>query len=132
MELKNYFENAKGTGILATADKGGQVDLAVYSRPHMMEDGTVALIMADRLSHHNLQSNDHAAYLFLEHGPGYKGTRLFLTKIHEEKDSDRLYELRRRTYPAKGQDGKSRFLVFFKVDRVLPLVGAGEEEEELQ
>ena len=123
MELKNYFEKNRGVGILATADGDGKVDAAVYARPHVMDDGTIAMIMRDRLSHHNLQSNPHAAYLFHEDGPGYKGKRLFLTKVREEKDSELLGSLRRREYPDKKDEAK--FLVFFKVDQELPLVGSG-------
>jgi hypothetical protein len=80
MELKEYFEKVKGMGVLATSDSEGKVDVAIYAKPHFMDDGTIALIMADKLSHHNLESNGHAAYLFKEEGPGYKGVRLFLTK----------------------------------------------------
>ena len=123
MDLKEYFENTKGVGIMATADGDGKVDAAVYARPHVMEDGTIAMIMRDRLSHHNLQTNSHAAYLFHEDGPGYKGKRLFLTKIREEKDTELLKSLRRRQYP--DTKGESKFLVFFKVDQELPLVGSG-------
>lgn len=128
-DLKEYFENVKGTGVLATADAEGRVDVAIYAKPHFMDDGTIAFIMADRLTHHNLQSNNHAAYLFREEGPGYKGTRLFLTKLREEKDSELLYAIRSKRYASEPEEGKSRFLVFFKVDKVLPLVGAGRDPE---
>ena len=46
-ELREYFENVKGRGVLATSDEKGMVDAAVYRTPHFMEDGTVAFIMAD-------------------------------------------------------------------------------------
>ena len=123
MELKKYFEDNRGVGVLATADGDGKVDAAVYARPHVMDDGTIAMIMRDRLSHHNLQTNPHAAYLFHEEGPGYRGKRLFLTKIQEEKDSELLNSLRRRQSPHKQDEAK--FLVFFKVDQELPLIGSG-------
>ena len=123
MELKDYFENTKGTGVMATANGDGKVDAAIYARPHFMEDGTLAVIMRDRLTHKNLQSNDSATFLFIEDGPGYKGKRLFLTKIREEQDSELLYSLRRRQYPNDKEEAK--FLVFFKLDMELPLVGAG-------
>ena len=123
MDLKEYFESKKGVGILATADGDGKVDAAVHARPHVMEDGTIAMIMHDRLTHHNLQTNSHAAYLFHEDEPGYKGKRLFLTKIQEEKDTDLLKSLCRRQYPDKREEVK--FLVFFKVDQELPLIGNG-------
>lgn len=124
MELKEYFETTEGKGILATADGNGQVDAAIYARPHFLDDGTVALIMRDRLTHHNLQSNPHACFMFIEKGPGYKGKRLFLSKVKEEQDSELLQSLQRRQY-IDAQD-EARFLVFFKIDKELPLVGAGE------
>jgi hypothetical protein len=128
MDLGEYFENLTGTGVLATADDQGRVDVAVYARPHVMDRETIAFIMPDRLTHHNLQSNNHAAYLFMEEGSGYKGIRLFLTKVREEEDSELLHSIRRRKYPSeKGEEEGFRFLVFFKVDKVLPLIGAGKE-----
>jgi hypothetical protein len=129
MDLQDYFDKTKGTGVLATADKEGKVDLAIYAKPHVMDKETVAFIMADRLTHHNLQSNSHAAYLFKEEGTGYRGTRLFLTKLREEQDSDLLYAIRSKRYPSEKEEGKLRFLVLFKVDKVLPLVGAGRDPD---
>ena len=123
MNLKDYFANTKGFGVLATADGDGKVDAAVYSRPHVMEDGNLAVIMRDRLTHHNLQSNPHATYLFKEDGPGYKGKRLFITKVREEQDTELLNSLRRRQYLDEKDEAK--FLVFFKLDKELPLIGAG-------
>jgi len=128
MDLREYFENVKGSGVLATADDQGHVDVAVYASPHIMDENTIAFIMPDRLTHHNLQSNSHAAYLFREDGPGYKGVRLFLTKVREEKDSELLHSIRRKKYAAeKGEEETSRFLVFFTVDKTLPLIGAGKD-----
>ena len=129
MDLGEYFDKIEGTGVLATSDKEGKVDAAVYAKPHVMDKETVAFIMADRLTHHNLQSNNHAAYLFKEEGSGYRGIRLFLTRQREEQDSDLLYSIRNKRYPAEKEDGKTRYLVFFKVDEVLPLVGAGRDPE---
>ncbi len=127
MNYADYFEKTKGKGILATADSEGSVDAAVYARPHVFDDGTLGFIMADRLTHHNLQSNPHAAYLFMEDGQGYKGKRLFLTKAREEKNSELLKSIRRRSYP--GRENEDKFLVFFRIDKVLPLIGSEEGEE---
>ena len=123
MDLAEYFENTKGIGVLATADAEGRVDAAIYARPHIMEDGTLAMIMRDRLTHHNLQSNPHATFLFVENGPGYKGIRLFLRKLREEQDTDLLKELKRKQYVADQDEPK--FLVFFETLKKLPLIGDG-------
>jgi hypothetical protein len=126
MDLKEYFESTKGFGVMTTADSQGQVDAAVYARPHVMDDGTLASIMSDRLTHENLKSNPHAAYLFLEEGGGYRGKRLFLTKIREEEDSELIQEICRRCYPRDLEAKEARFLVIFRIDKELPLVGVGE------
>ena len=102
MDLRSYFENTKGHGVLGTADEQGRVNMAIFSRPHVFDDQTIAFIMPDRLTHSNLQSKPHAAYLFMEDGPGYRGKRLYLTKIREEQDTELLRSLRRRVYlPAR-------------------------------
>jgi hypothetical protein len=126
MKLSEYFENSKGVGILSTADKDGKVNSAIYGRPHFMEEDTVAFIAADRLTHANLQTNPSAVYLYKEQN-SYEGKRLYLIKIREEKDSPLIDEIRRRKYNnADGKDkSESRFLVYFKVDKVLPLIGDG-------
>jgi len=125
MKLGEYFDKVKGLGVLSTANSSGKVDSAVYARPHVVDEQTVAFIMGDRLSHANLQSNPHAAYLFKEEGPKYNGKRLYLTKVREEKDSPMIEQIRRKKYPEiEGQyEGMTKFLVFFQVDRVLPLIG---------
>jgi hypothetical protein len=125
-QLKDYFAHTVGFGVLATADGEGRVNLAVYARPHVLEDGTLAMIMRDRLNHHNLQTNPHAAYLFREQGDAYRGRRLHLTKVAEEKDTPRIAELKRRqTTMLRETDPGPLFLVIFRVDRVMPLIGPG-------
>ena len=126
MDLKNYFENTKGLGVLATADSEGKVDVAVYARPHVLDDTHVAFIMSDRLSHANLQSNGQAAYMFIEEGGGYQGKRLYLTKVSEETDTVKIAEVRRKQRKqSKPEDDK--FLVTFSVNTILPAVGNNEE-----
>ena len=126
MNLSEYFKNTKGVGVLATADSDGKVDAAIYARPHIMEDGSIAFIMRDRLSHANLQSNPNAAFLFMEDGSGFKGKRLYLIKTREEENGELIKELSRRAYKAD-QEGlnESKFLVFFKLEKELPLIGSG-------
>jgi hypothetical protein len=128
MELRDYFESVKGHGVLASADSKGRVDAAIYSRPHVLADGRLALIMRDRLTHKNLESNPHAAYLFVEEGPGYRGKRLFLTKLGEEENEERVRDFCRRCYPKSLMpEGERRFVTYFQVDEVLPLVGSVEK-----
>ena len=126
MKLSDYFEKAKGKGVIATADSKGKVGTAVYARPHFLGDKTAVFIMADRLMHKNLQSNPSASYLFAEEGPRYRGKRLFLTRIKEVQDPDLVNQLRRRGCCPVDESYKQgkRFVVYFKVNKVLPLIGS--------
>ena len=65
MSLKEFFENTKGTGILATADSSGNVDIALYAKPFVIDEKTIAFIMLNKLSYANIQSNPKAAYKIL-------------------------------------------------------------------
>ncbi|MFP4392690.1 MAG: pyridoxamine 5'-phosphate oxidase family protein [Desulfohalobiaceae bacterium] len=125
MQLRDYFENTSGIGVLSTADSQGNVNSAIYARPHVMEDGSLAMIMRDRLSHKNLESNPKASYLFLEQDSGYKGKRFHLSKIAEEQDQEKIQALRRRAYKDDHLNQEASFLVYFQVDQELPLIGSG-------
>jgi hypothetical protein len=125
MKLSEYFEKTKGRGIIATADSNGLVNTAVYARPHFMDEENVAFIMADRLTHKNLEGNPQAAYLFMEAGEKYFGKRLYLRKTKEEKNAELINKIRRReSCPLdEGYQEKDRFLAYFHIDKVLPLIG---------
>lgn len=122
--LQEYFEKTKGTGVLATADSKGKVDAAIYSHPHFLEEGTLAFIMRDRLTHHNLQSNPSATFLFIEEGSEYKGKRLFLRKVREENNPELIRKIKRRKYTDENQE--PMYLVYFAIDQEMPLIGSQE------
>lgn len=126
MKLEDYFENTKGVGVLSTADDKGKVNAAIYGRPHFADEHTVAFIASDRLTHANLKKNPSAIYLFKEDG-SYKGYRLYLTKTREEKDSPLIEIIRRKKYKgiARKDNTESKYLIYFEVDKVLPLIGDG-------
>jgi hypothetical protein len=123
MNWKDYFEKTTGKGFLATGGRSGEVDIAIYSRPHIMEDGTLAFGMTDRLTHANLQENPYAVYAFNE--KGYKGVRLYLEKVKEETEGPLLEEIRERAdeVVCPGTGDAIKFVVYFRITKDLPLVG---------
>lgn len=123
MNLKEYFEQTEGTGVLATADSDGNVDAAIYARPHVIDEETVAFIMNERLSYKNVCSNPRAAYLFLEETAGYKGKRLYLTKVKEESDREVINSIRRRKTEKYEEGDSKKYLVYFRVERIRALIG---------
>jgi hypothetical protein len=123
MRWKSYFTSTKGTGYLATADRAGKVDIAVYSRPHVLKDETLAFGMGNRLTHTNLAENPHAVYAFNE--GHYQGVRLYLEKLREETSGPLLEEIRAAAdeIVGPGTAGFVKFVVHFRVVKDLPLVG---------
>ena len=122
MNQSEYFENTAGTGVLATADSEGNVDVAIYARPHVIEENTIAFIMNERLSYKNITSNPKAAYLFLEDTPDYKGKRLYLTKTKEETNKALIDSIRRKSEKHHEVDS-NKHLVYFSVYKIRALVG---------
>ena len=127
MTLKEYFQAVKGTGILATADDAGMVDAAVYSRPHITADGTLAFIMRERLTLSNLQTNPHATYLFVESSSHLKGVRLFMKKIGQDQDKKLIDQMTRRSLtPEEDRAAGPKHIVYFSLEKALSLVGPNE------
>ncbi len=122
MNIKDYFDKAEGMGVLSTADGNGNVDSAIYARPHVLGPDTLSFIMRPRRSYANLQSNPKAVYLFVEKAPGYRGKRIYLEKIHEESDPQEIEKVRRGSH-GHGVDEDQAKLVTFEISEVRPLVG---------
>jgi hypothetical protein len=122
MDYKNYFNSTTGKGFLSTANSNGEVNTAFYSRPYVLDDGTLVFGMTDRLTHANLQENPHAIYAFNE--SGYSGRRFYLKKIKEETEGSILKQVKESAnkcvFPGAGSFVK--FVVHFKVTKDLPLV----------
>ena len=127
MNLETYFAEKQGVGVLSTADAKGIVNSAIYARPHPEGTDTIKFIMRDKRTRANLLENVKANYLFLEHERGYKGIRMYLTKVAEEEDREAIQAMSRRPAIEKGGE-EARFLVTFKFDKVIALVGDDEME----
>lgn len=120
MSLKEFFENAKGTGILATSDANGNVDIALYAKPLVIDEKTIAFIMLNKLSYNNLQANPKAAYMFLQEN--FQGKRLYLKKIKEDNDQSKINEMLRHKYDDPEVLAKEKALVYFEVEKDIPIL----------
>jgi hypothetical protein len=129
MNLKSYFETHEGTGVLATCDPNTTVNMALYVKPLVVNQTTVAFVMRQRLSHQNLKKLPRASYLFIEKGKSshdYNGIRLYLMVQREEINQTIIKEMHKKEpwiYPES--DDSEKFLVFFSVTHIRPLVGDG-------
>lgn len=121
-ELKTYFENRNGLAVLSTCDSAGNVNAAVYGKPHFIDNDVFALIMNDRVSHANLETNPRAAYLFVEETSKSNGIRIYLKKTGETDDPAEIERHRKHHGKDDASAGKKLFLVKFEVERTREII----------
>ena len=125
MTFSEYFEKAKGIGVLATTDAAGQVNQAIYAKPLFLEkddDGTCSFIMAQPPDPRQRRPQPQHSYLFIEEGKDFVGKRLSMIVREEEFDPEKIKAIRRRNnLPIS--DEECKYLVHFHIEGVRPLIG---------
>ena len=123
MNLEEYFEDAKGRGILATSDSDGNTNAALYSRPYIIDEDTVAFSMLERRSYSYIQSNPRAAFLWVENSPGHNGVRLYLEVTGEELDPEKVKQIKSTRKSHRAPRDVPKHLIYFKVTQTRSLIG---------
>lgn len=123
MKLAELFP-VGGKGVIATADGGGVVNIAIYARPHIIDDETLAWGMTNGRSYNNLKENPRASYLYMAPVQGFSGWRLTL-ELKEIEDSGELLEkIRKSTKEIVGPEAGVlvKHVGYFRVTEVRPLI----------
>ncbi len=126
MKLSDYFADKNGIGVLSTANKNGEVNSAIYAKPHVKSDNEVSFIMRNKKTRANLQENPQAHFLFIEKDSGFKGIRVTLIMTEESDDENLIKKLSRRA----SSDNEEKYLVSFLLNKAIELVG--DEDIELE
>lgn len=80
-ELREMFNKRPRIGALSTSDGKGNVNVAVFGSPQMIDDNTIVMGIGNNRSYRNLQQNPKAAFIIMEPGstaPEWKGVRVYL------------------------------------------------------
>jgi hypothetical protein len=123
MKLSELFTEW-GKGVMATSDALGIVNTAIYARPHVVDEATVAWGMTEGRTHQNIVENPHAAYLFLTGDRGFVGCRLTLKLLKIEESGEMLKEIRLCTERAVNPAAALaiRYAVWFTVTEIRPAI----------
>jgi hypothetical protein len=113
-----------GKGIIASSDAEGRVNIAVYARPHVVDERTLAWGMTEGRTWSCVKGNPRAAFLYLYPGPGYAGVRLSLVLKELRNEGEMLEEIRTRTAEIVSPAAAAavNHVAFFEVEEVRPLV----------
>ena len=83
-ELMELFNKYPRIGALATANKEGDVNVAVFGSPRMVDENTVVMGIGNNRSYRNLQRNPKAVFIVMEPGEtvrDWKGARVYLEAV---------------------------------------------------
>ena len=123
MKLLELFKEA-GRGVIATSNTQGEVNVAIYATPHVVDDSTLAWGMTEGRTYHNIMENPRAAYLFMYAGGGYTGARLGLKLKGIENSGDMLDVIKARTLEIVGAGAAEavKHVAYFTVVEIRPLI----------
>jgi hypothetical protein len=126
-QVMRMFNKKTRIGALATADKDGNVDAAVFGSPRMIDEDTVIMAIGDNRSFQNLQENPKASFIVIEPGESpteWKGARLYLELDSFERYGELLDSFRKNIREVAGDRSANAIVaaVRFKITDVRGLV----------
>jgi hypothetical protein len=121
------FNKETRIGALATADKNGNVNAAVFGSPRMVDEETVIMAIGDNRSLQNLQENPKASFIVIEPGESrteWKGARVYLELDTFERYGELLDSFREKIRKVAGDQSANAIIaaIRFKVTDVRPLI----------
>ncbi len=128
--VMEMFNKETRIGTLATANRNGDVNAAVFGSPRMIDENTVIMAIGDNRSFHNLQENPKASFIVVEPGEAptaWKGVRLYLAVETMERYGELLDSFRENIRSVAGDRSADAIVaaIRFKVTDVRPLIAPG-------
>ena len=126
-QVMKMFNQKNRIGALATADKSGNVNAAVFGSPRMIDEDTVIMAIGDNRSLQYLQENPKASFIVIEPGAApmeWKGARLYLEMASFERYGELLDSFRENIRKVAGDKSADAIIaaIRFKIMDVRPLV----------
>jgi hypothetical protein len=126
-ELMALFNKQPRLGTLSTANKLGDVNVAVFGSPRMVDENTIVMGMGDNRSFRNLERNPKAAFIVMEPGKtpsDWKGARIYLEAVDMETGGPFYEEIKQSIAKQWGQETADRVhaAIRFKITEVRPII----------
>jgi hypothetical protein len=126
-ELMTLFNKYPRIGTLSTANAEGEVNVAVFGSPRMIDENTVVMGIGQNRSLRNLQRNPKAAFIVMEPGEtvmDWKGARVYLEATDMETEGEFYDEIKQNIAKAAGKQAADMVhaAIRFKITEVRPIV----------
>lgn len=125
--VMEMFNKQSRIGALATSNKNGDVNVAVFGSPQMINEETIIMAIGDNRSYRYLQENPKASFIVIEPGESmteWKGVRLYLEASEFERYGEVLDSFREKIRKVAGNASANaiKAAIRFKIVDVRPLI----------
>jgi hypothetical protein len=125
--VMKMFNKQSRIGALATSNKNGDVNVAVFGSPKMIDEETIIMAIGDNRSYQYLQENPKASFIVIEPGASraeWKGVRLYLEASEFERYGEVLDSFREKIRKVAGNTSANaiKAAIRFKIVDVRPLI----------
>ena len=129
-ELMALFNKRPRIGTLSTADKTGEVNVAVFGSPQMIDENTVVMGIGENRSYRNLQRNPKAVFIVMEPGEtvmDWKGARVYLEAVDIETEGKFCDQIKQNIAKVAGKQAADMIqaAIRFRIKEVRPIVDIG-------
>ena len=129
-EVMEIFNKQPRIGTLSTANKEGEVNVAVFGSPRMTDEETVVMGIGNNRSFKNLQANPKAVFIVLEPGETpmqWKGVRVYLRAEGIELEGSLIDGIKENIGKAAGKQAADMIYagIRFKITEVRPIMDMG-------
>ncbi|NIO03722.1 MAG: pyridoxamine 5'-phosphate oxidase family protein [Proteobacteria bacterium] len=126
-DLMELFNKWPRIGTLSTANKEGDVNVAVFGSPRMVDENTVVMGIGENRSFRNLQRNPKAVFIVMEPGQTmmeWSGARVYLEAVDMETSGEFCNQIKGSIAKAAGQQAADviHAAIRFKIKEVRPIV----------
>ena len=131
-KLLEIFNKQPRIGTLSTANTQGDVNVAVFGSPQMIDENTVVMGIGENRSFRNLRENPKAVFIVMEPGDtimNWKGARVYLEALAIETGGGFYDQIRDNIAKAAGEQAAKMIhaAVRFKINDVRPIVELSHE-----
>ena len=126
-KLLEVFNKQPRIGTLSTANAKGEVNVAVFGSPQMIDENTVVMGIGENRSFSNLRENPKAVFIVLEPGKtlmDWKGARVYLEALDIETGGGFYDQIRDDIARTSGEQ-TARMIhaaIRFRITEVRPIV----------
>ncbi len=129
-ELMDIFNKYPRIGALATSNKEGDVNAAVFGSPRMIDENTVVMGIGENRSFRNLQRNPKAVFIVMEPGEtvmDWKGARVYLEAVDLKTEGEFFDQIKQNIAKAAGQQAADMIhaAIRFEIKDIRPIVDMG-------